>query len=274
MENGTGVIQEMLAIYGLKVIAAIAILFIGRMVSGWIRDLLRRMMTRSGTDPMLISFASNLTYFALLAFVVIAALSEVGIQTTSFIAVLGAAGLAIGLALQGSLQNFAAGVLIIIFRPYKVGDFIEGGGTSGIVEEMDIFTTRMRTPDNKVVIVPNSKLLGDNITNYSAKPTRRLDLVIGVGYGDDLAQVKQVLNDILAADARVLQDPAPTIGVVALGDSSIDFAVRPWVDSGDYWPLHFDLLETIKNRFDAEGISIPYPQRDVHLHSLAPEQAA
>lgn len=274
MENATGMIQEMLAIYGLKVIAAIAILVIGRMASGWIRELLRKMMARSGTDPMLISFASNLTYFTLLAFVVIAALSEVGIQTTSFIAVLGAAGLAVGLALQGSLQNFAAGVLIIIFRPYKVGDFIEGGGTSGIVEEMDIFTTRMRTPDNKAVIVPNSKLLGDNITNYSAKPTRRLDLVTGVGYGDDLAKVKQVLSDILAADARVLQDPTPTIGVVALGDSSIDFAVRPWVDSGNYWPLHFDLLETIKNRFDAEGISIPYPQRDVHLHSLAPERAA
>lgn len=273
MDNVSEMVREILTVYGLKVIAAIAILIIGRLVSGWIRGLLHKMMERGGTDPMLISFVSNLAYFALLAFVVIAAINQVGIQTTSFIAVLGAAGLAIGLALQGSLQNFAAGVLIIIYRPYKVGDFVEGGGTAGIIEEMDIFTTRMRTGDNKAVIVPNSKLLGDNITNYSAKPTRRLDLVIGVGYGDDLARVKAVLNDILTADPRVLQDPAPTIGVVALGDNSVDFAVRPWVDSGDYWPLHFDLLETIKNRFDAEGISIPYPQRDVHLHSATPEGA-
>ena len=273
MENLGEMVKELLALYGLKVIAGLAILILGRMVSGWLRNLLRKVMERAGTDPMLISFVGNLAYFGMLTFVVIAALNQVGIHTTSFIAVLGAAGLAIGLALQGSLQNFAAGVLIIIFRPYKVGDFVEGGGTTGVIEAMDIFTTRMRTGDNKTVIVPNSKLLGDNIVNYSAKPTRRIDLVIGVGYGDDLAKVKRVLQAVLDADARVLKDPAPTIGVLALGESSVDFAVRPWVESANYWPTYFDLLETIKLRFDAEGISIPFPQRDVHLHGVSGQAA-
>lgn len=273
MEHIPDLVKQMVALYGLKILAAIAILILGRMAAGWIRSLIRKVMERAGTDPMLVSFVGNLSYFALLAFVVIAALNQLGIQTTSFIAILGAAGLAIGLALQGSLQNFAAGVLIIIFRPYKVGDFIEGGGTTGIVEAMDIFTTQMRTGDNKAVIVPNAKLLGDNITNYSTKPTRRIDLVIGVGYDDDLAKVKQVLNDILAAEERILKDPEPTVAVAELADNSVNFVVRPWVNSGDYWPVHFDLLETIKTRFDAEGISIPYPQRDVHLHTVSGEAA-
>jgi len=274
MENAAALIKQMLALYGLKVIAAIAILIIGRMASGWARGLIRKLMERAGTDPMLISFVGNLAYFAMLAFVVIAALNQLGIQTTSFIAILGAAGLAIGLALQGSLQNFAAGVLIIIFRPYKVGDFIEGGGTAGVIEAMDVFSTRMRTGDNKTVIVPNAKLLGDNITNYSAKPTRRIDLVVGVGYGDDLAKVKAVLTDIVNADERILKDPEVTVAVAELADNSVNLVLRPWVNSGDYWPVRFDLLENVKNRFDAEGISIPYPQRDVHLHTVAGGQAA
>ena len=274
MENYADMFKGLLTVYGLKVIAAIAILIIGRMVAGWIRGLLRKVMERAETDPMLISFVGNLAYFAMLAFVVIAALNQLGIQTTSFIAILGAAGLAIGLALQGSLQNFAAGVLIIIFRPYKVGDFIEGGGTTGIIEAMDVFSTRMRTGDNKTVIVPNAKLLGDNITNYSAKPTRRVDMVIGVGYGDDLAKVKVVLYELIAADDRILKDPEPTVAVAELGDNSVNFVVRPWVNSGDYWPVRFDFLEAVKNRFDAEGISIPYPQRDVHLHPVASGEAA
>jgi len=165
-------------------------------------------------------------------------------------------------------------VLIIIFRPFNIGDFIEAGGTIGVVETMDIFTTKMKTGDNKAVIVPNGQIIGGTIINYSAKQTRRLDLVIGVGYNDDLLQVKEVLAEILAADERVLADPAPTIGVLELGDNSVNFAVRPWVNSGDYWPLHFALLETIKLRFDAEGISIPYPQRDVHLHQVTSSDAA
>ncbi|MDX1594841.1 MAG: mechanosensitive ion channel, partial [Gammaproteobacteria bacterium] len=178
------------------------------------------------------------------------------------------------LALQGSLQNFAAGVLILVFKPYKVGDFIEGGGTSGIIEAMDIFTTRMRTGDNKSVIVPNGKLLGDNIVNYSTKPTRRVDLVVGVSYDDDLAKVKAVLNDILSSDERVLDEPAPTVAVSELADSSVNLIVRPWTKTSDYWPLYWDLVETIKTRFDAEGISIPYPQRDVHHHNAPVGEAA
>ena len=274
MDNVADLVKEMLALYGLKVLAAIAILVIGRLVSGWLRSLIRKLMERAGNDPMLVSFVANIAYFAMLAFVIIAALSELGIQTTSFIAVLGAAGLAIGLALQGSLQNFAAGVLILVFKPYKVGDFIEGGGTSGIIEAMDIFTTRMRTGDNKSVIVPNGKLLGDNIVNYSTKPTRRVDLVVGVSYDDDLAKVKAVLNDILSSDERVLDEPAPTVAVSELADSSVNLIVRPWTKTSDYWPLYWDLVETIKTRFDAEGISIPYPQRDVHHHNAPVGEAA
>ena len=226
----------------------------------------KKMMAKGNVDETLISFVGNLTYIALLAFVIIAALNQLGIQTTSFIAVIGAAGLAIGLALQGSLANFAAGVLMIIFRPFKAGDYIEGAGVAGTVEQVQIFATQLKTPDNKTIIVPNAKMMGDNITNYSAKDTRRVDMVIGVGYGDDLKKVREVLEDILAKDDRILEDPAPTIGVLELGDNSVNFAVRPWVKTEDYWGAYFDFTETVKRRFDEEGISIPYPQRDVHLY--------
>jgi small conductance mechanosensitive channel len=202
----------------------------------------------------------------LLIFVIIAALAQVGIQTTSLIAVLGAASLAIGLALQGSLANFAAGVLLIIFRPFKVGDYVECAGTAGAVDEMQIFTTQLKSPDNKKIIIPNAKLLGDVITNYSAQETRRVDLVIGVSYSDDLQKVEKVLTDILSQDERVLKDPAPTIAVLELADSSVNFAVRPWVKTGDYWNVYFALTKNIKMRLDAEGIAIPFPQRDVHLY--------
>jgi small conductance mechanosensitive channel len=208
-------------------------------------------------------------YAALLAFVIIAALGQLGIQTTSFIAILGAAGLAIGLALQGSLSNFSAGVLMIIFRPFKQGDFIEGAGVAGIVEEVHIFNTVLRTGDNKTIIIPNDALMGGNIINYSTQPTRRLDLVVGIGYDDDIKKAKNILNELMANDERILKDPAPTLGLLELADSSVNFAVRPWVNSSDYWGVHFDLLESIKLRFDAEGISIPYPQQDVHLHRSA-----
>ena len=211
-------------------------------------------------------------YAALLAFVIIAALGQLGIQTTSFIAILGAAGLAVGLALQGSLANFAAGVLMIIFRPFKQGDFIEGAGVSGVIEEVHIFNTVMRTGDNKTIIIPNGSLMNGNIINYSTKPTRRLDLVIGIGYDDDIKKAKQVLEDLMASEERILKDPAPTIGLLELADSSVNFAVRPWVNSADYWGVHFNLLERIKLRFDDEGISIPYPQRDIHLHNSPADQ--
>lgn len=258
-------VQELAAVYGLKLIAAIAIFIIGRWAAKIVRRVIERLMEKSKMEATVSGFLGNITYFALLAFVIIAVLSQLGIQTTSFIAVLGAAGLAIGLALQGSLANFAAGFLMIIFRPFKVGDFIEGAGVSGVVEEIQIFSTRLRTNDNKTIIVPNSKLSGDNIVNYSAKDTRRVDLVVGVSYGDDLAKVKSVLSEIIASDTRILSDPAPLVAVSALADSSVNLVVRVWVNSGDYWPVTFDTTEAVKLRFDAEGISIPYPQRDLHM---------
>ena len=259
-------LQAFAALYGLKIIAAIVIFVVGRWVARALRNVAKKMMVKGDVDETLISFVGNLTYITLLAFVIIAALNQLGIQTTSFIAVIGAAGLAIGLALQGSLANFAAGVLMIIFRPFKAGDYIEGAGVAGVVEEIQIFATQLKTPDNKKIIVPNAKMMGDNITNYSAKDTRRVDMVIGVGYGDDLKKVREVLEDILAKDDRILEDPAPTIGVLELGDNSVNFAVRPWVKTEDYWGAYFDVTETVKRRFDEEGISIPYPQRDVHLY--------
>jgi len=198
--------------------------------------------------------------------VVLAALSQLGIQTTSFIAILGAAGLAIGLALQGSLANFAAGFLMIIFRPFKVGDFIEGAGVAGVVEQIQIFTTILRTPDNKTIIVPNAGLSNGNITNYSTKDTRRVDLTVGASYDADIRHVKQVLEGIIAADQRILPDPAPMIVVSELADSSVNFVVRVWVKSPDYWGVFFNANEQVKLRFDEEGIGIPYPQRDVHVY--------
>lgn len=259
-------LQAFAAFYGIKIIAAIIIFVVGRWVARALRNATKKMMAKGNVDETLISFVGNLTYITLLAFVIIAALNQLGIQTTSFIAVIGAAGLAIGLALQGSLANFAAGVLMIIFRPFKAGDYIEGAGVAGTVEEIQIFATQLKTPDNKTIIVPNAKMMGDNITNYSAKDTRRVDMVIGVGYGDDLKKVREILEDILAKDDRFLEDPAPTIGVLELGDNSVNFAVRPWVKKEDYWGAYFDVTETVKRRFDEEGISIPYPQRDVHLY--------
>jgi small conductance mechanosensitive channel len=258
--------KGLLAQYGVKVVAAIAILIVGWIAAKTVQSLVRRMLKKGRVDAALVSFVSSLTYVALMAFVIIAALSQLGVQTASFVAVVGAAGLAVGLALQGSLGNFASGVLIIIFKPFRVGDYVEGGGVAGIVEEISIFTTELKSPDNKKIIVPNGKMMGDNIVNYTAKEIRRLDLVAGVSYKDDLDKVRKVLADILAADERVLKDPAPTIGVLELGDSSVNFAVRPWVKTQDYWDVFFATQEKIKKQFDAQGISIPFPQRDVHLY--------
>jgi small conductance mechanosensitive channel len=259
--------QDLVAAWGLKVIAAIAIFVIGRWVAMAVRNGIRRMMTRANIDPIIIGFVGSMTYIALLAFVVIAALGQLGIQTTSFIAILGAAGLAIGLALQGSLANFAAGFLMIIFRPFKVGDFIEGAGVAGVVEAIHIFTTTLKTGDNKIIIIPNAKLSGDNITNYSAQETRRVDMTVGVSYDANLSVVRDVLNDIISKEERILGDPAPMVAVAELADNSVNFVVRVWTKTGDYWGVKFDMTETIKNRFDAEGIGIPYPQRDIHIVS-------
>jgi len=266
MEDILDKIYQLLMVYGIKVLAAIAIFVIGRWVAKGVRKLVERVMSKSKVDSTLISFTANLAYIALLAFIAIAALGQLGIQTTSFIAILGAAGLAVGLALQGSLSNFAAGFLLIIFRPFKVGDYIEGGGVTGVVEAIQIFTTQLKTPDNKTVIVPNAKMTDDNIVNWTVKGTRRLDMVMGIGYEDDIDKARQIMADIIAADGRVLKDPAPQIAVSELGDSSVNFVVRPWAKVEDYWGLYFDLTEKIKKAFDANGISIPFPQRDVHLY--------
>jgi small conductance mechanosensitive channel len=260
-------VQDVVAVWGLKVIAAIAIFIVGRWIAKLIRRIVRRAMDKAEVEPIIIGFVSSMAYIALLAFVVIAALGQLGIQTTSFIAILGAAGLAIGLALQGSLANFAAGFLMIIFRPFKVGDFIEGAGVAGVVQAIQIFTTTLKTPDNKTIIIPNAKLSGDNIINYSAQETRRVDMTVGVAYDADLAHVKNVLNDIISADKRILADPAPQVAVAELADSSVNFVVRVWTKTADYWGVKFDATETIKNRFDAEGIGIPFPQHDVHIVS-------
>ncbi|MDJ0829569.1 MAG: mechanosensitive ion channel [Desulfobacterales bacterium] len=259
-------IQELVTVFGMRILAAVAILFFGWWAAKIIRSIIRKLMERAHVDPTIITFVKNLAYIALLAFVFIAALGKLGIQTASFIAVLGAAGLAVGLALQGSLANFAAGVLLIIFRPFRVDDVIDAAGVIGKVEKIEVFTTQLKTPDNKTIIIPNSKLTADNIVNISAKPTRRVDMIFGVGYEDDLDKVKQVIESVLTEDERILKDPAPTIGLVELADSSVNFAVRPWVNAADYWDVYFDTHEKMKKRFDAEKIAIPYPQRDVHVY--------
>ncbi|MGB5178093.1 MAG: mechanosensitive ion channel domain-containing protein [Gammaproteobacteria bacterium] len=260
-------VQELATDWGIKVLAALAILLIGRWVAMGIRRGVRRMMEKGGVDPIIIGFVGSITYIALLAFVVIAALGQLGIQTTSFIAILGAAGLAVGLALQGSLANFAAGFLMIIFRPFKVGDFVEAAGVAGVVKDMQIFTTTLKTGDNKTIIIPNAKISGDSIINYSAEETRRVDMTVGVAYDADLSKVRDVLNDIISKEERVLSDPPPQVAVAELADSSVNFIVRVWTKSGDYWAVKCDTTETIKNRFDEAGIGIPFPQRDIHIIS-------
>ena len=269
MENLSATAIELGTQYGLKIVGALAIFILGRIVIGIITGVVRRLMQKSKVDETLTKFVVSLTKIALMAFVVIAALSTLGIQTGSFIAVIGAAGLAVGFALQGSLSNFAAGVMLIIFRPFKAGDYVEAGGSSGTVEEIGIFSTIMKTPDNKKIIIPNSGVTGSNIVNYSAKETRRIDLVFGIGYNDDLRKAKQILERLLQEDDRVLKDPAPVVAVSELADSSVNFIVRPWVKSSDYWAFYWDLNEKVKITFDAEGISIPYPQQDVHIHQVA-----
>jgi small conductance mechanosensitive channel len=266
-------LREALAALGPNVIAAVLILVIGWWAAKLATRLVRGAMTRAKTDSTLVAFLGNLVYMLALTMVIIAALGRLGVNTSSFVAVIAAAGLAIGFALQGSLANFAAGVMLIFFRPFKVGDYVEAGGVSGTVEEVQIFMTALKTPDNKAVVVPNSAITGGNIVNYSAKPIRRVDLVMGIGYGDDIKRAKQVLEEVVTGDDRVLDDPAPTIAVLELADSSVNFAVRPWVRTPDYWSVYFDLTERIKLEFDARGISIPFPQRDVHLHEVAAASA-
>ncbi|MDT8370917.1 MAG: mechanosensitive ion channel [Gammaproteobacteria bacterium] len=257
---GSGVVMTWL----INIFFAIAIVVVGRIVVKWAVKLARKVMIRAELDPILVNFLSSITNAVLLLFVFIAALDQLGVDTTSLIALLGAAGLAIGLALQGSLQNFAAGVMLIVFRPFKLDDFIEAGGVVGVVEKISIFSTIMKTGDNREIIIPNGQIYSGAITNYSARDTRRIDMVFGIGYHDDMRKAKQIMVDILEAHELVLSDPAPAVAVAELADSSVNFNVRPWVNSGDYWPVRSDLIEKIKLAFDDNGISIPYPQMDVH----------
>ncbi len=252
--------------YGLKLLIALVIVIVGRLAIKIIRNILKKMFTKMKVEETLSAFLINIVSGLLHAFLVIAVLGQIGVDTTSFVAIIGAAGLAVGFALQGSLASFAAGVLIILLKPFKLGDFITAGGESGTVTDISIFSTRLNTPDNKVVIVPNTDIMGGSITNYSRENQRRIDLVIGVGYDDDLRRVEEIFKQILDAEPRVLKDPAYTIGVLELGDNSVNFAVRPWVKTSDYWPTYFDLMKKIKLTLDANGVSIPYPQRDVHVH--------
>lgn len=248
------------------IVIALAIFFIGRWVTKQLIKLLERILRKSKVDDMLINFIASIANVILLLFVIVAALNQLGVDTTSLIALVGAAGLAIGLSLQDSLKNFAAGVMLIIFKPFREGDFIEAAGVSAVVEHIQIFNTVMRTGDNREVIVPNGAIYSGVITNFSARDTRRVDMVFGIGYDDDLRKAKAILAEIIEADERILKDPAPVIAVSELADSSVNFVVRPWVNSADYWAVLWETTEAVKLRFDEEGISIPYPQMDVHLH--------
>ena len=264
--SNNGLDSSTLVALGKNIIIALLIYYIGRFIIRLVVGGLHKVMQRQNVDKTLETFVCNLVRIALMVVVIIAAIGALGIQTTSFIAIFGAAGLAVGLALQGSLSNFAAGVLIVLFRPYKVGDFIEAAGISGSVEQVQILTTVLKTPDNKQIIVPNSQIMDSIITNYSANDTRRVDLTVGVSYDDDIDKVMATLRELVDADERILKEPECLIKVQALADSSVNFVVRPWVNSADYWGVYFELTEAIKKRFDQEDISFPFPQQDVHLY--------
>ena len=250
--------------YAANIALAIVIFIVGKWLANTLTDVVVKLLKKSKMDDMLISFVASITKTILLLFVAIAALNKLGIDTTSLIALLGAAGLALGLALQNSLQNFAAGVMLIVFRPFKAGDFVELAGVSGVVENIGIFSSVLRTGDNRELIIPNGAIYGGIITNYSARSTRRVDMVFGVDYDDDLKAAKELLRSIILADDRVLSDPEPVVAVSELADFSVNFIVRPWVKSADYWPVLWDTTEKVKLEFDAQGLSIPYPQMDIH----------
>jgi len=253
--------------YSLKIVGAILIFIIGKWLARYLSKLLGKILKKNNMDETLTSFLGNITYYSLLLMVLIAAAGQLGINTTSFLTIVGAAGLAVGLALKDSLSNFASGVMIIMFRPFKVGDVVTAGGQTGKVESIAIFNTVLNTPDNQMVIVPNSSITADVITNINAKSTRRIDLVVGIGYDDNIGEAKSTLEDLIKTDSRILSDPAPTIAVSELADSSVNFVVRPWVKTADYWTVRFDLTEKIKLMFDEKSISFPYPQQDVHMYT-------
>ncbi|NVK58407.1 MAG: mechanosensitive ion channel [Alteromonadaceae bacterium] len=251
--------------WGINIAMALIIFVIGRIAVGVIISMFGKIMSKSKYDDMLVDFLKSILSAVLMLFVIVASLDELGVDTTSLVAILGAAGLAIGLSLQDSLKNFAAGVMLLVFKPFRAGDYVEAAGVAGTVKKIGIFTSSMNTPDNKEIIVPNGKIYGDNIINYSAMATRRVDMVFGIGYGDDLRRAKEVLEQLVKEEERILSEPAPVVAVASLGDSSVNFTVRPWVKKEDYFAVLWAFTENVKLRFDEEGISIPFPQMDVHL---------
>ncbi len=258
-------VYEYLAQYGLKIVGALIIFIVGRWLAKFISQSIEKALLKSRIDKTLAKFLKNLSNIVMLIFVIMAAAAPLGIETAQFAVALGAAGLAIGLALQGSLANFASGFLMIIFRPFKVGDFIEAAGVKGTVKEIQIFNTIVNTPDNVRAIIPNAQITGGNVLNYTANGTRRVDLVVGISYEDDLKKAKTIIEGVLVSDDRVLNDPGPTVAVNELADSSVNFVVRPWVNSADYWDTYFDMTTKIKLALDENDITIPFPQRDVHI---------
>jgi small conductance mechanosensitive channel len=264
------VIQDLLVTWGFKVIGAIALLIIGRMVAGSIRKALSRWMAKSDMDPTLAKFMTSLAYYLVLIVVVVAALGMVGIQMASVLTILATAGLAVGLALQGTLSNVASGVMLLIFRPFKVGDLIEaGGGPTGVVESIGLFSTSLNTPDNVHIVVPNSAIYGGTISNYTHHENRRVDIVIGISYDDDISLAVRTIEGVLEAEPRVLEEPSYQVAVSELADSSVNLVVRPWCAVGDYWGVYFDVTRALKEQLEAAGCSIPYPQQDVHMHQVA-----
>jgi small conductance mechanosensitive channel len=263
-------LQEFVTRYGLKIIGAVLILIIGRIAASIVRRITRKALTKRRTEDTIVSFFSTLTYALVMAFIALAALATLGVQTASFVAVLGAAAFAIGFALQGSLSNFAAGVMILVFRPYKVDDFIEAAGVAGVVREVRVFSTIIDTPDNIRIIVPNSKIYGDVIKNVTGNDTRRVDLVIGIGYSSPIGEAIEVAMNVMKQDERILDDPEPQVAVSELADSSVNLVVRPWVKKEDYWAVRFDITRKIKEAFDESDIEIPFPQHVVHMASAEP----
>jgi small conductance mechanosensitive channel len=265
MDINVDAIQGWLSVYALNIIGAILIFIVGKWLSRRIANLLAKLMEKNNVDATLVNFLTNLTYYTLVVLVVVAAANRLGINTTSFLTIIGAAGLAVGLALKDSLSNFAAGVMLVLFRPFTIGDVVSTAGIIAKVEKITIFNTHFCTGDNQLIIVPNNRIISDIITNINAKSTRRIDLTVGISYSDDMAKTKEILELLAREDDRVLQDPAPTVAVAELADSSVNLVFRPWVKTADYWTVRFDLTEKIKNRLDEAGISIPFPQQDVHL---------
>jgi small conductance mechanosensitive channel len=260
-------LQELATTWGLRVLGALAFLLVGRIVARSVGRSVERALKRSHFDETLTPFIGNTVYTLVLLAVVIAAAGMVGIQAGSFIAIIGAAGLAVALAFQGTLSNFASGIMLLTFRPFQVGDFVDAGGTAGSVKEIGVFTTTLATPDNVKIILPNSQVSGAIIRNFSANETRRIDLVVGVGYDDDLNVARDTILKVIRADERVLEEPAPVVAVDNMGASSMDFVVRPWVKGADYWEAKWALTKALKEELEAAGCNIPYPQRDVHLYS-------